>query len=99
MWKRSSRTLIFWVALITLSAILINTYNFGKQPRAEVTYTEFVEQLDADNVAKITVMDRRVEGEFKVEILVAGQASAIKKNFQINGMSVDRGQGKIINWF
>jgi cell division protease FtsH len=69
MWKRSSRTLIFWVALITLSAILINYYNFGKTPRVEVTYSELLEQLDGDNVASITVMDRRVEGEFKVEIL------------------------------
>ena len=69
MWKRSSRTLIFWIALITVSAILINYYNFGKSPQVEVTYSEFVEQLAGDNVSKVTVMDQRVEGEFKVEIL------------------------------
>ncbi len=69
MWKRSSRTLIFWVALITLSAILINYYNFGQTPRVEVTYSELLEQLEGDNVASITMMDLRVEGEFKVEIL------------------------------
>jgi cell division protease FtsH len=57
------------VALITVSAILINYYNFGKAQRVEVTYSEFLEQLDGENVKSVTVMDRRVEGEFNVEIL------------------------------
>ena len=68
-WKRSSRTLIFWVALIAMSALLINYYNFGKAQQAEVTYTEFLEQLDSDNVESVTMVDRKIEGIFKVEIL------------------------------
>ncbi|MEW5873897.1 MAG: ATP-dependent zinc metalloprotease FtsH [Candidatus Zixiibacteriota bacterium] len=68
-WKRSSRTLLFWLALITLSALLINFYNFGRTPRVEVTYTEFVEQLDGGNLESVTVMDRTIEGKFKVGIL------------------------------
>ncbi len=68
-WRRSSRTLFLWVALITMSALLINYYNFGRAPQAELTYTEFMEQLDADNVDAITLIDRKVEGSFKVDIL------------------------------
>ncbi len=77
-WKKSSRTLIFWLALITMSALLINYYNFGKAQQTEVTYTEFVEQLDADNVTSITVVDRKVEGEFKVEILKTVGRKSVK---------------------
>jgi len=68
-WKRSSRTLIFWVALITLSALLVNYYSFGRDQSTEVTYTEFVEQLDSDNVQSVTVIDRRLKGRFKVDVL------------------------------
>jgi cell division protease FtsH len=57
------------VALIAMSALLINYYNFGKAQQAEVTYTEFLEQLDSDNVESVTMVDRKVEGIFKVEIL------------------------------
>ncbi|MEW5701479.1 MAG: ATP-dependent zinc metalloprotease FtsH [Candidatus Zixiibacteriota bacterium] len=83
-WKRSSRTLIFWVALITLSAILVNYYSFGRQSRVEVTYTEFVEQLDADNVASVTVVERRLKGKFKVDVLkdVNGRSRRVKE-FQL----------------
>ncbi len=77
-WKKSSRTLIFWLALITMSALLINYYNFGKAQQTEVTYTEFVEQLDADNVTSITIVDRKVEGEFKVEILKTVGRKSVK---------------------
>jgi len=33
------------------------------------TYTEFLEQLDSDNVESVTMVDRKIEGIFKVEIL------------------------------
>jgi cell division protease FtsH len=85
MWRRSSRTLIFWIALITVSAILINYYSFGKSQRVEVTYTEFIEQLEGDNVHNATIMNRRVEGEFKVEILksVKGKSEKFKKYWML----------------
>ena len=77
-WKRSSRTLIFWVALIAMSALLINYYNFGKAQQSEVTYTEFIEQLDTDNVGTVTIVDRKVEGTFKVEILKTVGRKSVK---------------------
>ncbi|MBI5866777.1 MAG: ATP-dependent metallopeptidase FtsH/Yme1/Tma family protein [candidate division Zixibacteria bacterium] len=61
-----------------MSALLINYYNFGKAQQTEVTYTEFIEQLDADNVTSITVVDRKVEGEFKVEILKTVGRKSVK---------------------
>ncbi|MBD3298843.1 MAG: ATP-dependent zinc metalloprotease FtsH, partial [candidate division Zixibacteria bacterium] len=82
MWKRSSRTLIFWIVLITLSAILINYYNFGRESNVEVTYTEFIEQLEGGNVNEVTIKNKRVEGEFDVEILKAVNGRSEKfKNF------------------
>ena len=68
-WKRSSRTLIFWIALITISALLVNYYSFSRDTGAEFTYSEFIEQLDHDNVAAVTFIDRRLEGTFKVDVL------------------------------
>ena len=83
-WKRSSRTLIFWVALITLSALLVNYYSFGRQGGVEVTYSEFIEQLEADNVASVTVVERRIKGEFKIDVLkTVNNRSRQVKEFQL----------------
>ncbi len=68
-WKRSSRTLVFWIALITISALLVNYYSFNRDVAVELTYSEFLEQLDGDNVAAVTFIERHLEGTFKVEIL------------------------------
>ena len=68
-WKRSSRTLVFWIALITISALLVNYYSFSREVAVELTYSEFLEQLDGDNVDAVTFIDRNLEGTFKVEIL------------------------------
>ncbi|GAB4314554.1 MAG: ATP-dependent zinc metalloprotease FtsH [Candidatus Zixiibacteriota bacterium] len=82
MWKRSSRTLIFWIVLITLSAVLINYYNFGREANVEVTYTEFIEQLESGNVKSVTIKNRKVEGEFDVAILkTVNRKSENFKNF------------------
>jgi cell division protease FtsH len=61
--------LIFWIALITISALLVNYYSFSRDTGAEFTYSEFIEQLDHDNVAAVTFIDRRLEGTFKVDVL------------------------------
>jgi len=68
-WKRSSRTLVFWIALITISALLVNYYSFSREVAAELTYSEFLEQLDTDNVAAVTFIERHMEGTFKVDVL------------------------------
>ncbi|MBI3871480.1 MAG: ATP-dependent metallopeptidase FtsH/Yme1/Tma family protein [candidate division Zixibacteria bacterium] len=60
---------MFWVALITLSALLVNYYSFGRQKGADFTYSEFLEQLDADNVVSVTVVEHHITGEFKVDVL------------------------------
>jgi len=83
-WKRSSRTLIFWVALITLSALFVNYYGFDRDRSVEVTYTEFIEQLEADNVSTVTMIDRRMTGEFKVEVLkMVGNQSRKVSEFRL----------------
>jgi len=83
-WKRSSRTLIFWVALITLSALLVNYYSFSRDEGVEITYTEFIEQLEADNVSTVTIVDRTMKGEFKVEVLkTVGNKSRKVSDFQL----------------
>jgi cell division protease FtsH len=70
------------VALIAMSALLINYYNFGKAQQTEITYTEFLEQLDSDNVESITMVDRKAEGIFKVEILkTVGRKSRKVRDF------------------
>jgi cell division protease FtsH len=80
-WKRSSRTLVFWIALITISALLVNYYSFSRDVAAELTYSEFLEQLDSDNVASVTFIERTVEGAFKVDVLktVNNRARPVKE--------------------
>jgi len=59
----SGRSLIFWLAL-TLIIFLTYQYFVGfNQDAVEITYTEFITEIDSENVSEVTFSDREVEGK------------------------------------
>ena len=69
-WSRHSKTLALWVLIVLMSMLVVQFMRGQEDPAAAFTYTEFRQQLDADNVHKVTVIDqRRVVGELRAPVL------------------------------
>ncbi len=62
-WKRGSRTGLFWIALIVLAILAMQAFSSSKVQYTEINYTEFIQQLEADNIAKVTFVDQWIQGE------------------------------------
>ena len=59
------RTLLLWMVIFVVVILLWNTFQVGKTTRHELTYSEFNEQLNKGQVAKITLRDQSITGIFK----------------------------------
>jgi cell division protease FtsH len=57
----------FWWLMLGLLAInwIVSALLLGPEPRPAVSYTFFVQQVDADNIREITSTADRIEGAFK----------------------------------
>jgi cell division protease FtsH len=63
-WRKAGRTLLIWAVLIILSLYLYQYYNRGIKKEVEINYTEFLEQLDSNNVKTALLVEKDVAGEF-----------------------------------
>ncbi len=59
------RTLLLWMVIFVVVILLWNTFQVGKTTRHELTYSEFNEQLNKGQVAKITLREQSITGIFK----------------------------------
>jgi len=59
----SGRSLIFWLALTLLIFLTYQYFAGFDQDAVEITYTEFITEIDADNVSEVTFSDREIEGK------------------------------------
>jgi cell division protease FtsH len=65
-WARTLRTLSFWALLIVGSIALVQFASSRRQDAAEISFTQFAEQLDAGNVAGVEITQRQqLKGDFK----------------------------------
>ena len=63
---RYSRTGAFWVLLVLISFLAFNFLRGQDDAQKEFTFTEFLTQLERDNVLSVTVIEgQRIEGELK----------------------------------
>ena len=74
-WSRHSKTLALWVIVVLMSILAVQFVRGDREePAAEFTYTEFRQQLEADNIHQVTVIDqRRVTGELRAPVARNGQ--------------------------
>ncbi|MEW6051681.1 MAG: ATP-dependent zinc metalloprotease FtsH [Candidatus Zixiibacteriota bacterium] len=74
-WRGTGRTMMFWLGLFLLVFILYSFVKSFDQDIAEITYTEFVGEIDSSNVAEVTFTDRELEGKLKQPKLFASTKS------------------------
>jgi cell division protease FtsH len=64
-WRSTGRSLLFWGALFLVMFFVFNIYSSLNQDSTEITYTEFKEQIDSNNIIDVAFTDREVEGTLK----------------------------------
>jgi cell division protease FtsH len=63
-WRRNFKSIFFWIVFLLLVVIAFKYLSAPSGDTAEITYTEFLQQLNAKNISKVTFVDREIHGEF-----------------------------------
>ncbi len=75
-WSRLSRSLAFWALIILVPLIVIQLVGSGRRDVKELSYTEFLRELEQGNVVKVSVVDgKEIEGELRTPVGSTGQTA------------------------
>src|SRR5919201_5200953 len=73
-WARMLRTLSFWALLIVGTIALVQLASSRRREEAEITYSQFMEELNAGNVSAVEIAERqKVRGTFQRPVTVKRQ--------------------------
>src|SRR6267154_2074640 len=73
-WARMLRTLSFWALLIVGTIALVQLASSRRREEAEITYTQFTEELNASNIGSVEIAERqKVRGTFNHPVVVKRQ--------------------------
>ena len=73
-WARMLRTLSFWALLIVGTIALVQLASSRRREEAEITYTQFMEELNGGNVSAVEIAERqKVRGTFQRPVVVKRQ--------------------------
>jgi cell division protease FtsH len=61
-WRGAGRTVLFWVALFLVFAVLVSLWGNLSRDAVEINYTEFMKEVENGNVAEVTFTDRSIQG-------------------------------------
>ncbi len=61
-WKGPGKSMIFWVTLALIALMFYSIYSGMSADTAEITYSEFVEEIEAENVSEVSFRQTEVEG-------------------------------------
>jgi cell division protease FtsH len=84
---RPFRTLGFWALVLLLSLLAYRLYqgSFNVTPRADVSYTRFIHEVDTGNINNLQILENTVTGELKHDqVLVVNGRSIPFKAFKTN---------------
>jgi len=74
-WPRTLRALAFWIVMVVGSIALVQYASNRRQEAVDISYNQFVEQLDHGNIAAAKIVEGgRVTGDFKSPVAVRGRA-------------------------
>jgi len=60
----TARTILFWVALLVTAVVLYQVVQHSTgESESDYTYTEFIREVEAGNIARVTIADLEVRGE------------------------------------
>ncbi|MFH1277957.1 MAG: ATP-dependent zinc metalloprotease FtsH [Candidatus Eisenbacteria bacterium] len=68
--NRTMRSLALWVIIALLVLTVFQMYKGGRSPDLEISYTQFVREVEKGNVGAVTVIEKEVRGVFKEPTLV-----------------------------
>jgi len=69
-WVRLSRTASFWILVFLVPILIIQVLSPRRDDSVKLNYSQFLEQLDAGNVAKVTITEgKRIEGTLVTPIM------------------------------
>jgi cell division protease FtsH len=66
------KTLFLWMAIFVVVILLWNTFQGGKSAQQELTFSQFMERVEAGKVAKVTIRGQQITGKFR-DLGEAGQ--------------------------
>src|SRR3989441_832226 len=73
-WARMLRTLSFWALLIVGTIALVQLASSRRREEAEITYSEFMDELNAGNISSVEIAERqKVRGQFLHPVVVKRQ--------------------------
>jgi cell division protease FtsH len=59
------RTLVVWIAILVVVILLWNTVQAGRTQKANLTFSEFMEQVENGNVAEVEIRGQDLSGTFR----------------------------------
>ena len=59
------RTLVVWVAIFVVVILLWNAFQTGRMNRQQITFSEFLEDVQQDRVEEVTIRGNDLEGTYK----------------------------------
>ena len=59
------RTLILWIAIFVVVIVLWNTFQAGRVNRLQLSFSEFLEDVQHGRVAEVTIRGQELSGRFK----------------------------------
>src|SRR2546426_290076 len=72
-WARMLRTLSFWALLIVGTIALVQLASSRRREEAEITISQFTEELNAGNIASVEISEKKVRGAFQRPVVVKRQ--------------------------
>lgn len=64
--KRQQKTLLLWVIVILIMAFIMKTIEQGQKPARNISFSQFVQSVENDNVAEVTFQgENTILGRFK----------------------------------
>ena len=66
---RVSKNAAFLIMMVLMLLLAVQFVRRQEPTRTEITYTNFMRQLNSGNVFEVTVIDRRIEGELRAPIM------------------------------
>ncbi len=64
-WKGPGKSLVFWLALFLIVFITYTYLSSFDREVAEITYSEFIAEMDNENILEVSFEERKVEGALK----------------------------------
>jgi cell division protease FtsH len=72
-WGSISKTLSFWILIILIPIVFIQFSSARNDPAPQIIYSQYDQQLQADNIKSVVMQAGRITGEFKNKVEYQGR--------------------------